>query len=415
MSGAGPSRHRVAADGDGRGRPALLRTINQRALLEHLRHVGTASRAELARRSGLSKPTVSEALAELEAAGLVRPAGSPPPARGRTPALYELDPTAAYVVGIDIGRAYVRIAAADLSGDVVARQDRRNRARSAATLVRAVADDAHEVVAGAGLSWADVAHTVVGSPGVFDPATGRLRHAPNLPGWSRPGLVDELRAELATSIAVENDVNLAAMGELAHGHGRAAPTFAYLSVGTGIGLGIVIDGALYRGAHGAAGEVAFLPLDGAGGQGPGGRPAPDTRLRGILEEAASADAVVRAARELGVEHASSAKRVFAAARAGEAAARAVVRAEAERLALVVATVVAVVDPQLVVLGGGVGRNLDVLRPVLEARLRELVPLSAEVVESELGQDAVVLGAIAAALETARELVFRRAAAGRLAG
>ncbi|HSD81450.1 MAG TPA: ROK family protein [Solirubrobacteraceae bacterium] len=310
---------------------------------------------------------------------------------------------------MDVGRAYVRIAAADLAGTVVARQDRPNRARSAAALVRAVAASAHEVVAEAGLSWDHVAHTVVGSPGVFDPATGRLRHAPNLPGWSRPGLVDELRRALATSMAVENDVNLAAMAERAHGHGRTARSFAYLSIGTGIGLGIVVDGALYRGAHGAAGEVAYVPLPAAGD-----RPAGDgdARVRGLLEDAVSADAVVRTARALGMGDASSARRVFAAARAGDATAAAVVRAEAERLALVVATVVAIVDPEFVVLGGGVGGNLDVLRPALEARLGELGPLGAAVVDSELGQDGVVLGAIAMALDTAREAVFQAAAARR---
>jgi predicted NBD/HSP70 family sugar kinase len=355
---------------------------------------------------------VSEALGELERAGLVRAAGSAAPARGRTAALYELDPTAAYVVGIDIGRAYVRIAAADLAGTVVARQDRRNRARSGARLVQTVAAGAHEVVAEAGLSWEQVAHTVVGSPGVFDPATGRLRHAPNLPGWSRPGLVDELRAELASGVAVENDVNLAALGERAYGLGRQASTFAYLSVGTGIGLGIVIDGALFRGARGAAGEVAYLPLGAPGQGGATSHPGRDARLRGILEDAVSADAVVRRARAMGMEHAGSAKRVFAAARAGDPLARGVVHAEAERLALVVATVVALVDPEFVVLGGGVGGNLDVLRPALEARLEQLGPLGAAIVESRLGQDAVVLGAIASALDAAREVVFRRAAAAR---
>src|SRR4051794_1574246 len=345
VTGQGPD---AAPRGGVPGTPGLLRTINQRALLEHLRRGAPLSRAELARRTGLSKPTVSEALGDLERAGLVRGAGAVTPPRGRTARLYEPDPTAAYVVGIDIGRAWVRVAVADLDGRVVARRDEPNRARSAAALVRAVAADARGAVAEAGLAWDQVAHAVVGSPGVFDPATGRLRHAPNLPGWSRPGLVDQLRAELSPSLALDNDVTLAAMGELTYGRGRAASTFAYLSVGTGIGLGLVVEGALFRGAHGAAGEVGFLPL-------PRGAAARrDTRLRGILEQAASADAVVRDARARGRRGATSAKAVFAAARAGDRVARAVVRQEAAGLALVVATVVAVIDPEFVVLGGGVG-------------------------------------------------------------
>src|SRR3954468_5924252 len=200
--------------------PALLRTMNQGALLQRLRDHGPVSRAQRARDTGLSKPTVSQALAELEQAGLVRRVGPAAPSRGRTAMLYEPDPSAGYVVGIDIGRSWIRVAAADLSGAIVARREERNTARSATSLVQRVGALAHEVVAAAGLTWAQVVHTVVGGPGVFDPETGRLRHAPNLPGWSRPGLVDALREALSTSIALDNDANLAAIGERNYGRGR---------------------------------------------------------------------------------------------------------------------------------------------------------------------------------------------------
>jgi predicted NBD/HSP70 family sugar kinase len=388
------------------GTPRLLRAINERALLETLRRAGPTSRPELARLAGLSKPTVSQALGNLEGAGLVRLVGPATPSRGRTAMLYEVDPTAGYVVGIDIGRAWIRVAAADLSGAIVARRDERNRERSATALVRAVSAVAHEVVAAAGLTWEQVAHTVVGGPGVFDPESDRLLHAPNLPGWSRPGLMSSLRAALPPSVALDNDANLAAVGERSYGRGRDAATFVYVSVGTGIGMGIIIDGNLYRGAHGAAGEVAYLPLVGEGEDVRADRAA---RLRGILESATSADAVVRTAKRLGVEGASSAKRVFAAARAGDELALAAVVAEGERLALVVGTVAAILDPEFVLLGGGVGSNIDLLRPPLERRLAELTPLGPRIAEGQLGQDAIVLGAVASALDTARDLVFRQRA------
>ena len=135
------------------GTPALLRTLNQRALLERLRRDGPLSRADLARRSGLSKPTVSQALAGLEEAGLVRAVGPAAPSRGRTGMLYEPDPTAGYVVGIDIGRAWIRVAVADLAGTVAGRSDTRNRARSAENVVRTAATQARAVVAEAGVRW----------------------------------------------------------------------------------------------------------------------------------------------------------------------------------------------------------------------------------------------------------------------
>jgi predicted NBD/HSP70 family sugar kinase len=388
------------------GTPRLLRAHNERALLECLRSAGPSSRPGLARIAGLSKPTVSQALANLESVGLVRPVGPASPSLGRTAMLYEVDPTAGYVVGIDIGRAWIRAAAADLSGEIVARRDERNRARSGSALVRSVAAVAHEVVEAAGLTWKQVAHTVVGGPGVFDPDSDRFRHAPNVPGWSRPGVMSELREALPPTVALDNDANLAAVGERSYGSGRDARTFVYVSVGTGIGMGVIIDGELYRGAHGAAGEVGYLPL---GEDGAGGAAGRDARRRGILEEAASADAVVRTAKRLGMQGATSAKRVFAAARAGDELALAAVDAEAQRLALVVGTVAAIVDPEFVLLGGGVGSNIDLLRPPLERRLGELTPLAPPVAEGELGQDAIVLGAVASALDTARDLVFEQRA------
>jgi predicted NBD/HSP70 family sugar kinase len=395
----------MSGQGAAPGTPRLLRAHNERAVLEHLRSAGRSSRPGLARLAGLSKPTVSQALTNLEAAGLVRQVGPASPSMGRTAMLYEADPTAGYVVGIDIGRAWIRVAAADLSGAIVARRDQRNRARGATALIEAVGEVAHDVVATAGLTWRKVAHTVVGGPGVFDPDSDRLRHAPNLPGWSRPGVMSSLRAALPPTVTLDNDANLAAVGEGTYGSGRDARTFVYVSVGTGIGMGVIIDGELYRGAHGAAGEVGYLPLAGDDEAVPG----PGAKRRGLLEEAASADAVVRTAKRLGMKGATSAKRVFSAARAGDETALAAVEAEANRLAVVVGTVAAIVDPEFVLLGGGIGGNIDLLRPPLERRLAELTPLAPPVAEGELGQDAIVLGAVASALDRARDLVFEQRA------
>src|SRR5436190_23941695 len=151
-----------------KGTPALLRTLNQGALMQHLRQHGPLSRAQLARDTGLSKPTVSQALADLEDAGLVRPVGPAAPSRGRTAMLYEPDPTAGYVVGIDIGRAWIRVAVADLSGEILARSDSPNRARTAAAVVRTVAREARATVKQAGIGRRRVVHPVGGRPGGFD-------------------------------------------------------------------------------------------------------------------------------------------------------------------------------------------------------------------------------------------------------
>src|SRR3954454_21547993 len=377
--------------------PALLRTLNQGALMQRLRDDGPLSRAQLARDTGLSKPTVSQALAALEVAGLLRPVGRAAPSRGRTAMLYESDPTAGYVVGVDIGRAWIRVAVADLSGEIISRSDTPNRARTGAAVVRAVAREARAAVKKAGIGWKQVVHTVVGSPGVFDPSTGRLWHAPHLPDWSKPGLADELRAALTPSTAIDNDANLAAVGERDFGRGRDARTFVYVELGTGLGLGIVIDGELYRGARGAAGEVGYIPWPGDG--------ASARSERGRLEEATSAAAVVESAREAGMRGELTAKAVFDPTRKGNGKAVPRVHRRADPIRLLPATLAAVVDPEFIVLGGGLGASTDLLRPRIEASLRGLTPLETRIEESELGQDAIVLGAVATALVTAREIVF----------
>src|SRR3954449_11050838 len=379
------------------GTPRLLRAHNERAVLEHLRSAGPSSRPGLARLAGLSKPTVSQALTNLEAAGLVRQVGPASPSMGRTAMLYESDPTAGYVVGIDIGRAWICVAVADLGGAITARSDTRNRARTAGAVVRSAAREARAAVKQAGIGWKRVVHTVVGSPGVFDPATGRLWHAPNLPDWSKPGLAAELRDALTPSMTIDNDANLAAVGERDFGRGRDARSFVYLELGTGLGIGIVIDGEIYRGARGAAGEVGYIPWPDEG--------ASARSERGRLEEATSAAAVVAAAREAGMRGELTAKGVFDAARTGNARALSAVDVEADRLAHLLATISALVDPDFTVLGGGIGGSADLLRPRVEKRLRDLTPLETLVEQSDLGQDAIVLGAIATALGTAREIVF----------
>jgi predicted NBD/HSP70 family sugar kinase len=383
------------------GTPGLLRAINERTVLELIHRQGPLSRAQAARISGLSKPTVSLSLASLLEAGLVREVGRSRGERGPSALLYELNPMAGWVVGIDVGRKWVRAAIADIAGTTVARRDERAKVSSAKTLIGQIGAIGRRLAGEAGVRWDQVTHAVLGSPGVFDPAHGYVAMAPNLPGWGRHGLVEAVREELGTNVNFENDVNLAALAERAHGHGRNVSNFVLLSVGTGIGLALVIDGRLYRGAHGAAGEIAYMPL------GMGDPHDPANRRRGAFEEAAAAAGIVRIARKLGMRMPLSPEIIFTAARRGHVVASRVVQEEAERLALAIATVTPVLDPELVILGGGIGRNGDLLLEPIERELRQLLPFRPRVVVSALGEDAVLRGAVATALDVARDRVFAR--------
>jgi len=402
-----------AATGLSAARPALIRAMNERSLLERIRFSGPCSRAELARLSGLSKPTVSLALANLERAGLVRLAGQRTGMPGRSALLYEVRPEAGFVLALDIGMRFLRGAVADLAGVVRARGARAVTAISApaapaagngaagprervAELVR-LADD---LCGQAGIARSGVTQTVVGSPGVHDRERGVIALTGELPRWGQPEALAELRSAFGPVLTVENDVDAAALAERAQGHGRDVDDFAFVHVGTGIGMGLVIGGQLHRGRHGAAGEIAFLPfgadteadLDAGPDADPDADPA-EERRRGSLETAAAGAGVVRAARRAGMLDAVSAQEVFAAGEEGDARAQAVIAAEARLVANAICCVITVVDPALVVLGGGIGQAPGLVESIT-AELAKIAPVMPDVRVSALGTDAVVDGCLA---------------------
>ena len=390
------------------GTPSLLRAINERSLLEYLRSHGPTSRAQLARVVGLSKPTVSQALASLEQAQLVRAVGQSVSNKGgRIATLYEPNPEAGYVIGIDVGRGWVRAAISDLAGHIVARQDVPNTTQSAASLVALINHLARDLVTEARLTWEQVVHTVIGTPGVFDEQSKRVRFASNLPEWGRHGLLTELQEALGLSISLENDANLAALGERRFGWGNEAQTFVYILIGTGVGMGIVLNGTLYRGANGAAGEIGFLPFGAAQSLDLEQTVEPNEGYLGMFEEATSAQGIIHMAQAQDLPEPLSAKQIFAAALQGEARALAVVEQEGQRLALAIAAIVAILDPELIVLGGGIGQRSDLLLAPLEHTLRRLLPTRPRIVSTKLGNESVLLGAVATALEHAHHLVFER--------
>lgn len=385
----------------GGGSPArqqLIRVLNEQLLLDHIRRAGEVSRPDLARMSRLSKPTVSLALANLERAGLIRTSGVRTGAPGRAAILYQVRPEAGFVLALDVGSQYLRGAVSDLAGTPRARSSLRVRAASGGPeRVAELRRLATSLCAEAGIGPAQITQTVLGSPGVYDPRKDALGLTGGLPGWEKPSVLSELRAAFGPALMLENDVDAAALAERAHGHGRDVQSFAFVSVGTGIGMGLVLNGNLHRGAHGAAGEIAFLPFEGAASD------ATDARRRGSLEAAASAAGIVRAARRAGLRGPASARDVFAAADRGDERARAVVAAEARLVAMAICAIVTVADPELVVLGGGVGQAAGFLDAVAR-EVRQLAPVQPDLRVSALGTDAVVDGCLAAGLDRAWQIV-----------
>jgi predicted NBD/HSP70 family sugar kinase len=379
------------------GSHRLVREANERSILDILRCNGALSRPEIARLTGLSKPTVSLALSVLERSEQVVAVGAESGKPGPAAVIYGANPKAGFVLALDIGRRYVRSAIADLAGVIVCQLEQQNTSESADEILALVKAGAHKVARTVGLKLDAMDAIVVGSPGVFDPRSDRLLLADNLSGWSQPGVAAALRKLLGPDLLIENDVNLAALGEHAFGRSRDVDNFAFISVGTGVGLGIVLNGRLFRGANGAAGELAFAPL------------AIDQRVTGQpgdFERAVSASGVVARANDVGLAT-TDASEVFAAARAGDAVAQSVVATEAELIGRAVTTVVALFDPELVIIGGGLARSFDLLSNGITATVERIGPRVPLIAEGELGDHAVLMGAIALALPIGREAAFAR--------
>lgn len=394
---------RLVAGGVVAGRPQLLRAMNEESLVNALRRNGPLMRADLTRVCGLSKPTVGLGLGNLERDGLVRLAGRRRGGRGPSAVVYEVNPEAGFVLAVDVGREFVRGALADMAGTVRARGRRSVHAARGHGRVAELIGLAAGLAEEAGVSPGAITDFVVGSPGVYDPQRDALTLAGGLPGWGHSSVVADLRRAFGPNMVLENDINLAALAERDHGHGREVDNFAFISVGTGIGMGLVLAGRLHKGVHGAAGEIGFLPL---GGEGP--VDASDARRRGTLEAAASAAGVVRAARRHGMSGRISARRVFEAAAAGDKDATAVVAEEAGLVARAVAAVSLVADPDLVVLGGGIG-SAPGFAEVVAAELRRLLSTVPDVRVSAMGGEATVEGGLRLGIDRAWHRALDRGA------
>ena len=378
-----------------------MRTLNLRAAFEIVAAEGPVAATRLVQGTGLSKPTVSEVLRQLLDFGLIARAGRTSGQVGPSAQLYEVNGASGVVIGIDVGYEWVRVVSADLSGSVIARADERARRRRARDLVEQVGRLVEQVSGPVGSTTRYLA--VVGTPGVLRPGDSHLALAPHLPGWERPEVLSSLRDLLACPVVFENDVNLAALGELARGAGRGVRDFVLVSIGTGLGMGVVIDGRLHRGASGLAGEVGYLPTAGAERIDASTSP---PRGQGPMERLVSSHAVIELAKEYGLPQAASAAAVIDSARAGERAALRVVAVIAERLAFCIASVAAVLDPELVILGGGIGTGSGpLLLEPLRRNLASISPLRPRLGISELGSAAVVDGAVTEALRLVVDRIF----------
>ena len=371
----------------GRATPPLLRALNERTVLDAIRDGAPISRAEISRRSGISKPTVTLALQSLLDAGLVREAERGPDGPGYGAVYFEAAPEAALVLGLDLGARFVRGAVCDLGGTIRARQDVELASPDAEGATEAIGRLRASLLETTALDPALIDGVVAGVPGVIA-KDGTLQLVENVAGLQGRHFGDELQEALGLPVTLENDINLAALGEQWQGVARGVADFVFVSVGTGMGSGLVLGGELHRGRHGAAGEIDFA-------------------LAGVGETVdPSAAQVTQLAQDM-AGLAADPPAVFASARRGDKSAIAVVDEVARRIALHLAPIAAVADVELVVLGGGIAANGDLLLDRIARLLADWLPFPPRIAVSTLGEAAVLTGAVAVGLQAALENVFAR--------
>jgi predicted NBD/HSP70 family sugar kinase len=355
------------------GDPSRLRQLNERAVLGAVRAAGQLRVAQIVTDSGLGRTAVEEVLASLVERRWLIEESPAIRGRGRPARSYRFRANAGYVAGLDIGAYSVRAVLTDLTGRKLASTRRSVTPQTARADRLATADQViAECAQAAGVAVSKVWAVGAGTTGLVD-AAGAVVQANAIPDWAGTDLAGHFTTRLAV---VDNDSQLAALAEQRHGFTDGGADLVFLHAGRRTGLALVLEGRLRRGAYGAAADMSAL--------------------RGVAWEAALE--YLHAVAPPDVSTTDKAEYAFAAARAGDRAARTAVRRYAHAMAVAAATAIAIVDPRYLVLGGTFSQAADVLLPPLAAELERLCPRIPEVRASSLGAFCVALGAATLALD-----------------
>ncbi|MFP8962421.1 ROK family protein [Streptomyces nanhaiensis] len=374
------------------GSQSSLHRANLERVVRAVRIAGSLTQAEIARTTGLSAATVSNIVRELKDNGTVEV--TPTSAGGRRARSVSLSGDAGIVVGVDFGHSHLRVAVGNLAHQVLAEESEPidvdasasqgfDRAERLVERLIEVTGFCREKVIGLGL----------GVPGPIDVETGVLGSSTILPGWAGTNPREELASRLGVEVHVDNDANLGALGELVWGSGRGARDLAYIKVASGVGAGLVIDGQIYRGPGGTAGEIGHITLDESG-------PVCRCGNRGCLETFTAARYV------LPLLHSShgpdlTMPEMVRLARSGDLGCRRVVADIGRHVGSGVANLCNLLNPSRVVLGGDLAEAGElVLGPIRDSVSRYAIPSAARqltVVPGALGGRAEVLGALALVL------------------
>ncbi len=377
-----------------------LRGLNiERVLNIAIERPGTFTRSEIIQATGLSAPTVGSLTSHLIQTGVISDLGTAPSRGGRRPGLMEFNARHAYIAGIDLGPTRTRLAVADLRGQPLARQIITTPSGvSPQSMLARIADALRALMQEAGVPADRLVVAVAGAPGAVNLDTGTVDMAPNLNGWTKVPMLKVLQQELQTTVLIENDVNLALLGEHWQGAARGHDTCAFIFVGTGIGSGILIDGTLHHGHSFMAGEIGVMCMS----------PellSRDFGSRGCLETLAGLDALrTQWPLEAQEDPAGWFATLVKSSQAGDEIARQALAQTTELIGIATANVAAVVDPSIIVLGGAMFAQAEPLVDAVRRVVHRISRTRFDLVLSALGKEAPMAGCLLiGAMEARRHL------------
>jgi glucokinase-like ROK family protein len=390
--------------------PELIRAINKQRVLRLIRSIGPISRADAAEQTGLTRPTISAVVSELLEEGWVEEMGTGESSGGRPPILLRFNPRARFVIGAELSAGHVRAVLSDLAGTVIRRVKYRVETSDPLIELERVEMAVRNLLADlpATARPVPIAGVGLGITGLVNPQTGIWHYSPHYDVRDLP-VVARLEERLVLPVWIENDARAMAWGEHSFGAGRGVDNFAYIRVGVGIGAGLIIGGELYGGAHEGAGEIGHMLVDNDG-------PRCRCGSYGCLETVASATAIARrAVKRIQQGQPSSIRErvggdlervigttVIEAADEGDSLARETLAEAGRYLGLAVGGLINLLNPSLVIVGGGTSRagNL-LLLPLREAVMSRALPTLREkvqILQTPLGEDSCPLGGAALVIE-----------------
>jgi glucokinase-like ROK family protein len=385
--------------------PNLMRELNKSLVLKVIREERPISRAEIAKRTRLSRSTVSAIVDKLLESEFICEQGVGKSRGGRRPILLDFNPRAGFVVGLDMGATHLLAVVADLQATLLVTLDEpfsievgpEKGLAQAAQIMETALEQAN-------ISRPRVLGVGVAVPGPVDYAAGMVVSPPIMPGWDRVPIRDRLQEALSLPVYLDNDANLGALGEYAYGAGKNVSNLAYIKVGTGIGCGLIVDGRIYRGQRGYAGEIGHLTIDENG---------PPCRCGsfGCLESMASAEAIVRRAEmamqagqrtSLSRHRRLTATDIARAARERDALSQQLFEEAGRHIGVALAGLINLFNPGRVIVGVGADETsellLDPVQRTVGARAMAGALADTRIVPAQLRREAVAAGAVALVLD-----------------